>query len=339
MNIDMNIDEAYSVLSATKDTPDEELKKLYRKLAVENHPDKGGSSDKMKQINEAYQLIQDYRENPHKYQSNPFSNFHNYASTGGFQDFNPFVSFENIFFQTDINQDPQRQFNFPQINVKLSISFKESILGTEKEIKYKKFIKCEACNGRGQETKGNGCKSCDGFGRITSTNKGMTYTRACQVCWGKDLKKHSCKKCSNKGVIENNIAITIQIPSGVQNGNSLRLRGAGSYAGSMMFNRDAYSDAFISISVEKDPDLSLEGNNVISTLNLSLLDALTGKSLEVKTIHGNKSIAIPKLSKNKDEIHIKNCGVKSQNGVQRVILNVEYPDDIKDLINFLTEKS
>jgi len=100
---------------------------------------------------------------------------------------------------------------------------------------------------------------------------------------------------------------------------------------------DSYSDVFLNVAVEPDVDLKLDGSNVVCNLHLPLIDALTGCSVNMRTIYDTRIVDIPAKSKNKDEIIIKGCGVKQSNGDQRVILNIDYGDTNK-LIEFLKQE-
>ncbi len=323
----MNIEEAYKLLEVDKSISDDDLKVHYKKLAVKYHPDVNKTEpDKFKSINEAFQLVQDYRTNPDKYERQSFSR-------------SPFDNFGGIsindLFNNHFGNQQQKSFQYQPLTIYNKISFKESVLGINKDIKFKKYIKCESCNGRGSEPLKNNCNACDGFGRIISNNNGMIFTRSCNRCHGKDVKTKSCNKCSSVGVSEAEINLTIHIPPGTLDNSTLRLRGAGHYVGSNMFG-DAYTDVYVYINVIPEDGLTLEGSNVVSRLNISLLEALTGCQKDIKTIYDNRMIDIQPNSKNKDEIKIPGCGVA--NGNQRVILEIIYPDNTESLIKFLKRK-
>jgi molecular chaperone DnaJ len=328
------IDEAFGVLGLSKTASEDELKTKYKELAKKYHPDVyKDDPEKFKKINEAYQLIQDYKTNPSKYEPRPFS-----RNDGGFQNINLsdlFSHFHTTFTEDD---DPSMQshktVNIPPPNISLKITFKESILGEDRPVKYNKWIKCVTCNGVGLEYISNGCQSCNGFGRIVSNNKGMVFSKVCTKCYGKNIKKNKCKICDVKGIIENLVEGSVHVPAGVVDGMVLRLAGAGHYMGNSLFG-DSYGDVFVHVNVEKDPDLQLIGTDVVTHLKISLLDALTGCSREVRTIHGNKHITIPSCAKNKDELRLTGCGVKGTSGVQRVILDIDYPTNTKALIEHL----
>jgi molecular chaperone DnaJ len=330
----MDLKEALNIIGLPKTASAEELKTKYKELAKKFHPDVYKEDPgKFKKINEAYQLIQDYKSNPDKYDKIPFRRapFSDVGGMGG-------ISFDDLFgFGAGQHQQQQKTFSYPPLNTYLKISFKESVLGADKDVSFKKYMKCGNCNGRGSESIKNDCESCDGFGRIVSNNKGMIFTRVCTKCYGKDIKVKSCAACSSLGVSEVETNITIHVPPGTPNNATLRLRGAGHYIGGNVFG-DAHTDVYVFINVLQEDGLTLEGSDVICHLKLSLLEALVGCEKEVKTIYDTRKVKVNAKSKNKDEIRINGCGVVSSGGVQRVIFDVEYPINIEDLIKYLKKK-
>lgn len=329
----MNIKEAYNIIGVPETSTDEELKEAYKNSAKKYHPDiYKQDPDKFKNINAAYQFIQDYKANPDKYNSPPFgrSPFAGNPFGGGIG-----ISFDDLFNGGQVER--QKSFSFPQLNVNVQISFKESITGINKDISFKKHMKCNTCNAKGNESIGNGCKACNGLGRIIINNHGMIFNSPCSVCRGKNIKTKQCNACNSKGVVEIESNLTVHIPPGTQNNSILRLQAGGNYVGSNIFG-DACTDAFICISVIQEDNFTLEGSDVVSKINITLLEALTGCDKEIKTVFDNRTVKIQPNSKHKEEIRISGCGVVSTNGVQRIILNVNYPNDTDDLIKYLESK-
>lgn len=327
----MDIKEAINIIGLPKTASIDEFKIKYRELAKAYHPDVYKEDpEKFKKINEAYQLIQDYKSNPDKYDK-PQSPFRRVQVDG----FNLNI---DDFFSVDGEQTVNgRNFSYQPLNTIATISFKESVMGVNKEISYKKYSKCTTCNAKGSQSIGNGCETCNGFGRIVSNNKGMVYTKVCNKCFGKDIKVKACDPCASLGVIEISSNITIHIPPGTIGNSTLRLRGAGHYIGSNIFG-DACTDVFVFVNVQREEGLTLEGKDVVSHVKLTLLEALTGCSKQVKTIFNIQEIEIVPMSKNKDEIRIPRHGVVSAGGVQRVIFDVEYPENVDALIEILKNK-
>lgn len=328
----MNIDEAYLILEISKDISDDELKKTYKKLARKYHPDiYKDDPEKFKQINEAYQLITDFREHPEKYQPKP--------SQGGF--WSNVVDLGEIFFNRGdfFRQSSEESVSFraTNINIKINLSFHESVLGCTKEISYNRNIKCKFCNAQGMKHIGNGCASCDGFGIVTTNNKGMIFQTICSKCNGKGVKKEKCEKCKGKRILEDKRTGNISVPPGSTNGDKLRLAGEGHFVKTHFF--DVYSDVNIQLIIEPYKDMVMNGNNILTKCKISLLEALEGTTKVIETVYGNKDITIPPQSRHSDEIKIPTCGVKGTDGVHIVYLNVEYPNDVSKIIEVLKDNT
>lgn len=324
----MDIKKAYNVIGLDQSSSEDDLKNKYKELAKKYHPDiYKEDPEKFKQINEAYQFIQEYRTNPGKHER--VANNVRYSNFG--IDINDILSgFRNHTQRVDYERQP------PTINI--DISFNQSITGTEKDIIYNRFIKCTKCGGEGHINLGNGCQSCDGFGRTVTQGNGVVFSRVCTKCFGRNVKKDDCVACDTEGVVKSEIKGSVHVPPGVSDKSKLRLQGSGHFAGASVFG-DAYGDVIINVHVPKHASMSLSGQNVISTLKISLADALTGTTRTVETVHGDKEVLIKKLSKNKDEININGCGVSNTTGTHKVILDVEYPENTEELLNFLRKNN
>lgn len=321
----MNISEAYSILGVSEDISDEELKKIHRKLSFEFHPDKYKEDpNKLKTINEAHQLILDHRQNPAKYAPQQAQGF-------------GFVDIGDIFssFMGRTGANPQHRSQQPP-STSINISFRESVLGCQKTITYKRNSKCSECNGKGLEFLSNGCKECDGFGKKTTNRPGMTFQTQCNKCHGTNVKNKKCQVCNVKGYVEGEVSCSITVPAGVPNGVNMELPHAGHFQGNNGIFGDTYTSVNIKVNVEPIAGLELVGQDVVSKLNIPLVEALTGKKALVETIDGVKEISIPPLVQNRDEIDISGMGVAGK-GKQRVVINVEYPKDVSKLIDSLKE--
>src|SRR5271165_971947 len=232
----MNIQEAYNALEVKDNISDTDLKSIYKKLAKKYHPDVyKEDTTKFSKINEAYQLITDYRKNPEKYNPPSRSPF----GGGGFN-----INLNDIF-GGGFSRSQQVEMNVPSIYLNTKISFKESVLGVEKELAYKKNIKCNGCDGKGKEAQSNGCNVCNGFGRIIEQQGNMHFTSGCNKCHGRDIKFKDCIKCKSKGALEVDVNAKINVPPG--NSTTLRIQGAGNFMGSGPFG-DSYSDVFLNVA-------------------------------------------------------------------------------------------
>lgn len=318
----MKLKEAYAILELDQGASPEEAKKRYRELTKKFHPDVNkdpGAEDKFKKINEAYARVQKGGSDDYQEIGNVgWAPFHN---TGTFH--------------------RQQVVQLENVNIAVTISFKESILGCKREVKYSRQVKCNPCDGSGDVRLNNGCKKCGGNGR-TVTKQGVTVMiSTCGECHGRsDVEE--CNVCKGHGIIHTDVSVQVSIPAGIINGTTLRLQGMGNYAGSFMGFADQHTDAYCHVTVTPETGLSLEGRDVISHEPITLLEALKGCERTVKTIYGDRDITIKPQSKNHEEVIIPYCGVNSgSNGVgnQRVILDVQYPKDVEKLINLLNEVS
>lgn len=301
----MKLNEAYTVIGLAPGATPEETKKQYRKLTKEFHPDINkapDASEKFKKINEAYQCIQNGKG------SDP-------------EPFNPFGR-------------SQTTYHIEHIKLSTIISFKESVFGCKKELKFTRTSKCNNCNGDGAVPVNNGCTACGGRGQSVVRNGNAVFIQACQKCHGQ-TGSTPCKQCDSNGSIQAEATVNVSIPGGVVNNNILRLSGMGNYIGSFIaFEQN--SDVHLHITVTPEPGLSIKGQDVVSFLELSLVEALEGCTREIKTVSGNKKIEISPLSRHHDEIKIPKLGV-SQVGAHKVILDVLYPKDTFKLIEMLKE--
>lgn len=326
----MNLHEAYAALEIQPSSSKEEAKKAFKKLAAKYHPDKAdGDAEKFKKINEAYQLIETGKDaGPTQPNSNPYGPW---GGVGG-------INIEDIFGGGfDFNggrQQQKRHFAEDKI-INETISFKDSVLGCHKDISYKRKEACEQCNGNGSFLISNGCSECNGRGFVTQQKGNTFFQMSCKSC--RNIKKSQpCNACNQNGTIEKDISITVNIPGGIKEGrNILRLQQMGDFAGSM-FGQETYASVLLNLKVEEEKILKIEENDVTMPLTISLLEAIQGCTKSVPTVLGDKEIIIPPMSKNKNEVILKNLGV-SKVGNQRVILDVEYPSNIDQLVQALKD--
>ena len=307
----MNLKEAYSILEISPSATPEEAKKQYRKLTKRYHPDvnkEAGAEDKFKKINEAYQVV----------------------SSGKGTDR------EEIHWQDPFRrQGKQKVYQAEHIRLYATLTFAESVLGCSKELKINRKNKCKDCGGQGEVALSNGCTKCGGRGQVIQRQGTMVMVQTCDKCGGR-AQRIQCKGCNATGIQDVESSVTVAIPGGVLDGNVLRLQGMGNYVGNFMM-MEQYTDAHLHIKVSPVADLKIEGKDVVYVLELSLLDALKGCQREVSTINGIKTIQVPALSRNKEEVILPKLGVSGV-GHQRVVLDVKYPEDASPLIDTLNHK-
>lgn len=325
----MDIKKAYEILNVSENISDADLKNTYKKLAVKYHPDVYKEDpNKFKEINEAYQLILDYKAHPEKYAPTSHGFWEQVVDLGGDVFFNGFpFGFKNR------RAKPTGRMN--DIEIAIDISFQDSVLGCNKHITFTRDTVCNACNGNGEILHKNNCTSCDGFGKQTQQKNNVFFQGKCNVCNGKNIKKEDCKKCNHTGVITETRDGSIDVPPGVMNGHSLRLNGEGHQVMHPMFGV-MNTNVIIHIRVSSFKDFRLVGQDVISNLNISLLEALQGVQKDVETIYGTKQIYIQPKTKHLDQVKISGCGVQDTNGFHIVNLHVIYPNNVSNLIKALS---
>lgn len=330
--------ENLEILGLKEDASEDEIKRAFRKLAAEHHPDKNAgnkeSEEKFKKINSAYQEL----TNPKQEQQSPFNNSRNYAD--------PFDFFRKSGFASNFRVKIDGEENFtplPIIELHEKLSFKESVLGCERTLNYSKYVPCESCNGEGSKRSSNQCKTCDGKGRTVRQKGNVIIQQSCPKCFGHGIETIICEICNGEKRKLKDVSQKINIPGGARSGAKLRLNGAGHYE--PMFG--TFQNAILEIEVELHPTLTFDGRDVHFKLNLSLLDALRGvPDQKIDTVYGQseRTIVIPALSKNQDEIIVQDLGVSNStrigemSGSQIIHINVIYPDNVSDIISLL-EKS
>ena len=317
----MKLKEAYTILELSNTATPEEAKKQYKKLAKQFHPDINKSPDaeaKFKKINEAYQIIESGAE------TEPVD----HSAYTHHPVYDPF----SAIFGHSHNK---KQYHTTDVNLNVTISFRESVLGCEKELTYSRQVKCPHCQGSGNKPINNGCKSCGGRGQVTTRSGGSVFIRSCPECHGR-TRTVSCTECNSQGVLDTQTSVRAPVPPAITESNVLRVQGMGNFAGTLMGLQNQYTNVVLHFKIVPDGDLRLEGKDVVSDLHLSLLDALRGCMRLVHTIDGDKPVEIPGGIRNKEEILLSVEG--HTNIKHRLIVHVGYPANVEKLIDVLLEE-
>lgn len=353
----------YEVLGVDKNASEEEIKRAYRKKAIQYHPDKNPgdkeAEEKFKEAAEAYDVLSD----PQKRQR--YDQF-GHAGVGGASQSGGFgggMSMEDIFSQFgDIfgghfgsfggfggfgGQRGGRRVNRgSDLRVKVKLSLKDIATGVEKKIKVKKYVACSHCHGTGAEGS-DGTKTCDtckGSGvvtRIANTILGQMQTQTtCPTCGGEGkviVKK--CTNCNGEGIVRDEEVITINIPAGVAEGMQLSMNGKGNAARHGGIN----GDLLILVEEEPHPELLRDENDLIYNLLLSFPQAALGGSVEVPTVDGKVKVKIEPGTQPGKVLRLRNKGLPSVNGYGTgdllVNVSVYVPENLsqseKDTLNGL----
>ncbi len=326
----------YEVLGVAKSASAEEIKKAYRKLAIQYHPDKNpgdkASEEKFKEAAEAYDVLsnEDKRAKYDRFghqgaaggfgggygggmnMDDIFSQFGDIFGGGGGG--NPFESFFGGGGRRKERGQGQRGSN---LRVKVKLDLEEIANGAQKKIKVKKHVCCDACNGIGAKDNNSfqTCNTCNGSGvvrKVTQTFLGqMATTGTCPTCEGEGkIITNKCTKCRGEGRVYGEDIVTIDIPAGVSEGIQLSMSGKGN-AGI----RGGYpGDLLINIEETPHPELKREDTNIIYHLYLNFAEAALGTQVEVPTIGGSAKIKIPKGTQSGKLFRLQGKGIPSLNG-------------------------
>lgn len=313
----------YEILGVSKNASKEDIKKAYKKLAKQYHPDinkEAGAADRFKEINEAYSVLgnDDKRSNYDRFGSaEQFGQgFNGFRGFGDFSFEDAFDIFNSFFGGNPFSSRRRRQSRGADIAYKLNISFDEAAFGTEKRIEVPRDVKCNACNGTGAE---NGelrqCPNCNGSGiakKMYRTPFGViSQSSTCTECNGEGhIAKNKCAKCNGQGIENKKKVITITIPAGVDNGSTLRLENEGE-AGM----RGAPSgNLYIELNVEPHKIFERQGNDLYLEYPISFSQAALGAEVKIPTLKGEINMKIPAGTQTNTIFRLKAKGIPYLDG-------------------------
>lgn len=349
----------YEVLGVSKDASADEIKKAYRKKAIQFHPDRNPddkeAEENFKEAAEAYDVLSDQNKRA-RYDQFGHAGMGGAASgggpggfggAGGFSMDDIFSQFGDIFgghfggfggFGGGQRGGGGRRVNRgSDLRVKVKLTLKEIATGVEKKIKVKKYIACSSCNGTGADggTAYESCTTCHGTGSVTkiaNTILGQMQTSApCPTCHGEGkIITKKCSHCNGEGIVRDEEVITINIPAGVAEGMQLSMSGKGNAARHGGVN----GDLLILIEEEPHPELIRDENDLIYNLLLSFPTAAMGGTVEVPTIDGRAKIKIEPGTQPGKMLRLRNKGIPSVNGYGTgdIIVNVSVyvPENLTD---------
>jgi len=355
----------YEVLGVAKSASDDEIKKAYRKVAMQFHPDRNpgdkAAEEKFKEAAEAYEVLSDAQK---KQRYDQFGHAGLGGAAGGGGGFGGggmrmediFSNFGDVFGDDALGSffgggGGQRQrargtgARGSNLRVKVKLSYEDILKGVHKTIKVKKYVRCESCSGNGAKDKSaiQSCGSCGGSGqvrRVTNTFLGQMQTvTTCPTCNGDGTQiTHKCTSCKGEGRVYGEETISIDIPAGVQEGMQLSVNGKGNIG-----ERNGQSgDLLVVIEEEKHPELIREGLNVLYELHISFPDAVMGLEAEIPTITGKAKIKIPAGTQAGKILRLKGKGFPSINsyekGDQLININVWTPQNLSNEEKSILEK-
>lgn len=333
----------YEVLGVNKNATDEELKKAYRKLAKKYHPDanpdnKEEAEAKFKEVNEAYENLSDPQkrrmydqfghDGPQGFGGGqgPFGQggYYSYSSSGfnGFDDFGDLGDIFSSFFGGGFGgKSSSRKQNGPRkgadLNLRMEITFEQAFLGVEKEITVTRNETCDSCHGTGAKpgTSVTKCTMCNGTGQVTqvqNTILGQMQTRrTCTACHGTgEIIKEPCEICHGRGTVRKQPRIKVKIPAGIDDNQTVVLRGEGEPGE----KGGPKGDLYITVRIKKHNIFTRNGNNVMCEVPITITQATLGADLEIPMVDGTKvEYKIPDGTQTGTKFVIRNKGFKSVN--------------------------
>ena len=300
----------YEVLDVAKTATAEEIKKAYRKKAIQYHPDKNpgdkAAEEKFKEAAEAYEVLSDPQKRQ-RYDQFGFAGVQGQGFGGGqgmsmedifahFGDLFEGAGFDmGDFFGGHGGRQGRRVRRGTDLRVKVRLTLEEIATGVEKKIKVRKLVPCKDCNGSGSADgkEGQTCPTCHGSGRVVRTQRGifgmMQVQEECPTCHGEGkVITNKCPKCGGEGVVRDEEIITIKIPAGVSGGMQIPVEGKGNAAPHGGINGD------LLVLVEEEPhkDLLRDGSDLVYNLLLDMPTAILGGQILIPTLQGDVKVTI-----------------------------------------------
>ncbi len=337
----------YEVLGVKKGASEDELKKAYRKLAKENHPDlHPGDKEceaRFKEINEAYEVLSDpdKRAKYDQFGHAAFDPSQGFGGGGGFGGFEGFGGFGDIFsdifgggfgFGGGGGRNPNAPRKGDNLRATVNIKFEEAAFGVKKDVFVSKIEQCPDCKGTGcaEGTTAEVCPDCKGTGTVMSTKRtpfGMVQSsEQCPKCKGRGKIIHSpCKTCRGMGSVRRQHKVSVSIPAGIDDGQTISLKGQGN-AG---LNGGPAGDLLITVLVQPHARFERDGASILLDQEISFAQAALGAEVEVPTLDGKVKLNIPEGTQSGTTFRLKGKGVpflrNGGRGDQFVTVNVSVP--------------
>lgn len=337
----MNKRDYYEVLGVSKDASKEEIKKAYRKLSKQYHPDinkEADASEKFQEVKEAYEVLSDeqkraqYDQYGHQDPNQGFGGFGGGAEGFGFDDI-----FSTFFGGGSRRRDPNAPRKGDDLQYSMTIDFMDAVFGKEEEIELPKDETCSTCHGSGAKpgTKPKTCPYCEGAGQVNVTQDTpfgrMTNRRACQHCQGTgQIIPEKCPTCHGEGKVRKVKKIKVTIPAGVDDGQQLRVTGQGGPG----VNGGPAGDLYVVFRVKPHKTFEREGDDIYLDLSISIAQAALGDEIEVPTVSGKVKLKIPAGTQSGARFRLKGKGVKNVHGYgtgdQHIIVRVKTPTKLNE---------
>ena len=313
----------YEVLGVDKSASEDEIKKAYRKIAIKYHPDRNPGNkeaeEKFKEAAEAYEVLHDAQKRQQ------YDQFGFDGPQGGFGGFGG----------SSRTRNPNAPIRGNNINIDIALSFMEAAKGCKKEISFSRLIKCEECSGTGaaKGTSPETCPECHGSGQVRVQQRtpfGVVQSvKACSKCSGTGkIIKTPCDKCKGMGRVRKSVKLEVDVPAGIDNGQTFVLRGQGDHG----VNGGPAGDVNVTVSVRPDPLFERDGFDVWCEIPITFPQAVLGDEVVVPTIDGKVKYNIPEGTQPATVFRLRNKGIPYVNGRGRgdqyVRVNLEVPTNL-----------
>jgi molecular chaperone DnaJ len=329
----------YELLGVSRDASESEIKKAFRRLARELHPDVSEAPDaeeRFREVVEAYEVLskQETRQLYDRYG-------HAGLRSGGFQpghfDFGSLSDLFSAFFGDDLLGGRSARARGADLAATVEIELTDVATGTTRSVPFQVAVTCTRCGGDGAEpgTQVVACPTCAGIGRLQHVSRSVfgefVRTQTCPDCHGSGRRIETpCKECGGSGRLIEERTLEVEIPAGIHDGQQIRLSGEG-HAGTLGARA---GDVYVQVRVRPDPRFVREGDDVFSTVNLTMTEAALGARLTIPTLHGDAELEFPPGTQPGEVVVLRGRGMPVLQGFgrgdQRVLVNVVVPRNLTD---------
>ncbi|SFA95546.1 MULTISPECIES: molecular chaperone DnaJ [unclassified Bacillus (in: firmicutes)] len=336
----------YEVLGLNKGASKDEIKKAYRKLSKQFHPDinkEPDAADKFKEVKEAYETLSDDQKKAHYDQFGHTDPNQGFGGFGGGDFGGGFGGFEDIFNSFfgggggGRRRDPNAPRQGADLQYTMTVSFEEAAFGKEADIEIPREETCDTCSGTGAKpgTKVDTCNHCQGSGQLNveqQTPFGRIVNRqTCHYCrgTGKEIK-HKCSTCSGTGKVKKRRKIHVKIPAGIDEGQQMRVSGQGEPG----INGGPSGDLYVVFQVKSHEFFERDGDDVYCEMPINFVQAALGDEIEVPTLHGRVKLKVPAGTQTGTKFRLKGKGIPNVRGYgvgdQHILVRIVTPTKLTE---------
>ncbi|WP_080844959.1 molecular chaperone DnaJ [Cytobacillus gottheilii] len=332
----------YEVLGVSKSASKDELKKAYRKLSKQYHPDinkEPGADEKFKEVKEAYEVLSDDQKKAHYDQFGHTDPNQGFGGGGGFEGFGGFEDIFSTFFGGGgaRRRDPNAPRQGADLQYTMTISFEDAVSGKDTTIEIPREETCDTCDGSGAKpgTKVDTCSHCHGTGQLNveqNTAFGrIVNRRVCHHCSGTGKKiKQKCSTCGGDGTVNKRSKLNVKIPQGVDNGQQIRVPNQGEPG----VNGGPPGDLYVVFAVRSHEFFKREGDDIHLEVPITFVQAALGDEIEVPTLSGKVKLKVPAGTETGTKFRLKGKGVQNVRGYgtgdQRITVKIQTPKKLTE---------